>query len=183
MEHRCAGERARGEGCASQRPRQSPLGKLSPSRIEVSFPRFFPRVVRFVGCHHSITPWDWPGAQGRSEVSGPKITKGPDLAGPRRLPEGLAYSRREGEGNQDGKGLGIHAAAGQRDSLLPPGGRPPIRKHPLASKGGWRFGQPHGYAFPESEDSPNTTDCRPVISNFFRHRGFLHCIKSSRRVM
>ena len=173
-----------GEGCASQCPRQSPLGKLSPSRIEVSFPRFFPSVVRFVGCHHSITPWEWPGAQGRSEVGGPKTAKGPDSPGLVVRPKDGAILTGEGEENQDGKGMGIHAAAGYGISCCRRVA-PPTRKYPLASKGGLAFWATARSLCAQKAKTQGvkTTDCTPVISNLFRHRGFLHCMKSSRRVM
>ena len=34
-----------------------------------------------------------------------------------------------------------------------------MRKRSPTLRGGWRFGEPHGYTFPEIEDSPYTTDC------------------------
>ena len=57
VEHGRARECARAEGGASQCPRQSPLGKLSPARIEVSLPGCFLGAACFVGCGHCITPW------------------------------------------------------------------------------------------------------------------------------
>ena len=184
MEHRCAGERARGEGCASQCPRQSPLGKLSPSRIEVSFPRFFPGVVRFVGCHHSITPWEWPGAQGRSEVGGPKAAKGPDSPGLVLRPKDGAILTGRAKQIKVGKEWEFTQ---QEDTGFPAAVEwaPPIRKYPFASKGGLAFwATAHLLSAQKAKtQGVNTTDCTPVISNLFRHRGFLHCMTSSRRVM
>ena len=108
VEHRCAGERARGEGCAAQCPRQSPLGKLSPSRIEVSFPR----------CSSECGSLCWMPSQYHSLG----MARGAGNRGRRRRPQGR--TRRPRRPAKDGailtgrrgksrwKGTGIHAATG-----------------------------------------------------------------------